>query len=393
VTATFLRTPILAGLRIVELGAFIAGPIGSVELAALGADVIRVDPPGGGIDIRRGPLHGSRSIYWAGINQGKRSVTVDTRTEDGRRQVQKLITAPGEGGGILLTNLPVAPWCSYEELKKLRRDVIAVVITGKRDGTSAVDYTVNAGLGFPWVTGPEGYGRPVNHVLPAFDVMTGYLAAAAVLAAERHRRLTGDGQLVELSLADVALAVAAHLGYIGEAILNEQPRGRYGNDVYGTLGQEFTTSDARHVMVLALTPRQWNKLVGATGMTERLAELEARLALDLRDEAHRWQAREEIRAVLAPWFAERSLAEVGEALDAGGVLWGPYRTFKQLVAEDPRMTSAGEMVAEVDHPGLGRFRTVGSALRFGAAAPVPPAAAPVLGQHTQEVVDEFTLDR
>ena len=146
-------------------------------------------------------------------------------------------------------------------------------------------------------------------------------------------------------------------------------------------------------MVLALTPRQWNKLVGATGMTERLAELEPRLALDLRDEAHRWQAREEIRAVLVPWFAERSLAEVGEALDAGGVLWGPYRTFKQLVAEDPRMTSAGEMVAEVDHPGLGRFRTVGSALRFGAAALVPPAAAPVLGQHTQEVVDEFTLDR
>src|SRR5437899_3755253 len=98
--------PLLSGLRLVEISAFIAAPLGGVALAALGADVIRVDPPGGGIDIRRGPRHGGRSLYWAAINQGKRSVTIDTRTAEGRHQVTKLITAPGEGGGILLTNLP-----------------------------------------------------------------------------------------------------------------------------------------------------------------------------------------------------------------------------------------------------------------------------------------------
>jgi 2-methylfumaryl-CoA isomerase len=386
------KNAILAGLRIVELGAFIAAPLGSVELAAMGADVIRVDPPGGGIDIRRGPLHRGRSLYWAGINQGKRSVTIDTRTEAGRLQVTKLITAPGDGGGIVLTNLPVATWNSYDELKKLRSDLIMVVITGNRDGSSAVDYTVNAGLGFPWVTGPEGSDRPVNHVLPAFDAMTGFLAAMAILAGDRHRRITGKGQLIELSLADVAMSVVGHLGYLGEAILNDEPRGRYGNDVYGTFGHEFKTGDGRHVMVMALTPRQWDRLREATGLTIALAELESSLGCDFRDEADRWRARQEICAVLSPWFAERSLPEVREALDARGVLWGPYRTFQQFVREDPRMIAPDAITAEVDHPGLGRFRTVGSSVRFGATPPVAPQAAPVLGQHTEEVLREFDVE-
>src|SRR2546428_5217028 len=110
------------------------------------------------------------------------------------------------------------------------------VITGNRDGTAAVDYTVNAALGFPLITGPEGHDGPVNHVLPAWDAMTGYLAAAGILAAERHRRMTGHGQLVELSLADVGTAVAGHLGYLAEAELEPEPRSRYGNYVYGTFG-------------------------------------------------------------------------------------------------------------------------------------------------------------
>ena len=175
--------PILAGLRIVELSAFVAAPLGGATLAALGADVIRVDPPGGGIDIDRWPLHRGRSLYWAGLNQGKRSVVIDMRSEAGQRQVAGLIAAPGEGGGIVLTNLPVKGWSSYVELSKLRRDLIMVVITGDRDGGTAVDYTVNAALGFPRLTGPEDHDGPVNHVLPAWDGMTGFLAALAILAA------------------------------------------------------------------------------------------------------------------------------------------------------------------------------------------------------------------
>jgi 2-methylfumaryl-CoA isomerase len=384
-------TPILAGMRIVELSAFVAAPLGGATLAALGADVIRVDPPGGGIDIERWPLHRGRSLYWAGLNQGKRSVTIDTRTEVGQRQVAGLIAAPGEGGGIVLTNLPVKGWSSYEELSRLRGDLIMVVITGDHDGGTAVDYTVNAALGFPWLTGPEGHDGPVNHVLPAWDGMTGYLAAVAILAAERHRRLHGEGQLVELSLSDVGLAVAGHLGLIGEAILEPEPRGRFGNDVYGTFGRDFVTRAGRRVMALALTARQWASLGEATGLTAEFAAVESRAGADFRKEADRWVHRKPLFALLEAWFAQRDLAEVREAFEGHGVLWSPYQTPKQLVADDPRASIANPMFAKVDHPGLGSFLTAGSPLRFAAAPPVPPRPAPSLGQHTEEVLREFGL--
>jgi 2-methylfumaryl-CoA isomerase len=375
---------ILAGLRVVELSAFVAAPLGGATLAALGADVIRVDPPGGGIDIDRWPLHNGRSLYWAGLNQGKRSVTIDTRSEVGRRMVGKLIAAPGEGGGIVLTNLPVKGWNSYGELSKLRPDLIMVVITGDRDGGAAVDYTVNAAVGFPWLTGPEGHDGPVNHVLPAWDSMTGYLAALAILAAERHRRLHGEGQLVELSLSDVGLAIAGHLGLIGEAILEPEPRGRFGNDLYGTFGRDFGTLDGRRVNVLALSPRQWTSLGQATGLTNAFAAFKT--------EGDRWTHRKELFALLESWIASRDLAEVRKVFDEHGVLWGPYQTVKQLVTEDPRASTTNPMFAEVDHPGLGKFLTAGSPLRFGAAEQVPPRSSPTLGQHTDEVLREFGLE-
>ena len=382
---------ILSGLRIVEISAFVAAPLGGATLAAMGADVIRVDPPGGGVDIGRWPQHRGRSIYWAGLNQGKRSVTIDMRHEAGQEKVAKLITAPGDGGGILLTNLSVADWNSYEQLTKLRGDLIMVVITGNRDGSGAVDYTVNAALGFPYVTGPEGHEGPIDHVLPAWDAMTGFLAATAILAAERHRRLTGEGQLVELSLSDVGLAVTGHLGFIGEAVLEDEPRGRFGNHVYGTFGRDFVTRDGRRVILLALTPRQWRSLVDATGLSGEFRNLEARLGLYFNNEGDRWRGRQEICDMLQAWIAVRNLTSVAATFDAHKVMWGPYQTFKELVAEDRRASTANPLFATVDQPDLGTFIAPGSPVRFGAAEPVPPRPAPKLGEHTEEVFREFDL--
>src|SRR6202158_963088 len=155
--------PILAGLRVVELSAFVSAPLGGATLAELGADVVRVDPPGGGIDFHRWPLHGGHSLYWAGLNQGKRSVAIDTRNEKGQALVADLVAH----AGILLTNLPVRGWSSYERLSARRSDLIMTVLTGNPDGSAAVDYTVNAAVGFPWGTGPEGSGGAGKPALPA----------------------------------------------------------------------------------------------------------------------------------------------------------------------------------------------------------------------------------
>jgi 2-methylfumaryl-CoA isomerase len=330
-------------------------------------------------------MNEQRSLYWAGLNQGKRSVIIDTRTEEGRRQVIQMVKAHG---GILLTNLPAEGWSSYDQLSKVRPDLIMVVISGSRDGSPAVDYTVNAAVGFPWITGPDGHDGPVNHVLPAWDTMTGFLACTAILAADRHRRLTGEGQLVEMSLADVGLAVAGHRGLIAEAVLEPTPRGRYGNQIYGTFGRDFRTADGRHVMVVALTPRQWRSLADSTGLGESLAEVERALGCDFRKQGDRWRGRKEICDLLAPWIADRSLSELRKIFESSGVLWGPYQTFQQLVAEDPRARGTDSVLAEVDHGSLGRFPTAGSPLRFSAAQWLPPLPAPALGQHTDEVIRE-----
>ncbi len=372
----------------VELSAFVAAPLAGATLAGMGADVIRVDPLGGGIDIGRWPLWAGQSLYWAGLNQGKRSVTVDTRSTRGRRLVADLVVQGGPDGGIVLTNLPVEGWLRFEELRERRPDVIMLVISGSPDGAAAVDYTVNAGMGFPWVTGPEGHRGPVNHVLPAWDALTGYLTATAILAAERHRRLTGEGQLVRLSLYDVALAVTGHLGFLAEAQLDPTPRPRVGNHLYGTFAHDFETRDGSRLIVCALTPRQWAALLEATGAAAAAAALETRTGEDLRDEGARYRLREEIVAVLRPWFAERTLAEAGAALEAAGVLWGPYRSFQELVREDPRASTANPIVAAIDHPVIGAWLAAGSPVAFGAAPRVPARRGPVLGEHTAEVLRE-----
>lgn len=379
---------ILAGLRVVELSAFVAAPLGGATLAEMGADVIRVDPIGGGIDAGRWPLHNGRSLYWAGLNQGKRSLTLDLRSDRGRELVTALVTnrSGTADDGILLTNLGVPSWLRYERLVEQRADLIMLVITGSSDGGTAVDYTVNAALGFPYITGPESCDLPVNHVLPAWDALTGYLASTALLAAERQRRLTGRGQLIELSLMDVGLSVASHLGLLAEAQLVAEPRGRYGNDVYGSFGRDFRARDGRSVMVLALTARQWRSLCDATRLGESFATLERRLGLDFSQEGDRFNARRQIGALIAPWIAARDLDEVREAFDAAGVLWGPYQTFQELVASDPRASLANPIIGTVDDAQLGSFRSAASPIRFGAAPAREPASSPKLGEHTDEVL-------
>src|SRR5207302_7279882 len=205
---------LLADLRIVEFSAFVAAPLGGMTMAQFGAEVIRIDPVGGAIDYRRWPVtDNGASLYWAGLNKAKRSVALALDKPEGRELARAIATAPGPGAGIVLTNLPPLPGLDYLGLKTERDDVILLRLIGNRDGSAAVDYTVNAASGFPLVTGNTGSGgKPVNHVLPAWDIAAGLYLATALLAAERHRARTGAGQEVVAALSDVMLAAVGHLG-------------------------------------------------------------------------------------------------------------------------------------------------------------------------------------
>ena len=392
---------VLEGLRVVEGSAFVAAPSGGMTLAQLGADVIRFDPIGGGIDRHRWPVtDDGTSLYWAGLNKGKRSLQVDVRSVAGRELLSELICAPGAGAGIFLTNFPAVGWLDYEALRARRGDLIMLAICGNHDGTSAVDYTVNCAMGYPMVTGhasarPDGgevgsdHDRPVNHVLPAWDVICGQTAAVGLLAAERYRSRTGRGQLVTLALSDVALGVVAALGHVAEAQVLGTERARIGNDLYGALGRDFRCADGRRVIAVAISPKQWRALCAACRMDDAMADLERETGLDLsRSEGDRFQARREIFDVIEEWCARLSFAEVAETFERNGVCWGPYQTFGELVADDPRCSVANPLFGPVAHPGVGTVLEARSPLRFGGLNLDDPAPAPRLGQDTDEILAE-----
>lgn len=379
-------TGILAGLRIVEGSAFIAAPLGGMALAQLGADVIRFDDIKGGLDNDRWPItREGRSIYWAGLNKGKRSIAVDLRSPKGRELLAALITAPGEGAGIFTTNMPARGWLAYEELSKKRTDLIALNIVGDRHGTANVDYTINAITGFPMVTGPVGHDGPVNAVAPPWDLATAYAGAMAILAAERHRRMTGQGQRIVLPLQDMALSVTSALGYLGEAVVNDVDRPRYGNEIFGTFGRDFRTSDGRFVMICIFSDRHVDALAAAGGFAAAFKKIEAETGVDLKSDAGRWKARVQLCAVIEPWVAAHTAADVGAALKKAGALWAPYQTFREL-ATDKDAVQDNPLFTVLDQPGIGRYPVAGSPLQFGAVARQPPVGAPTLGQHTDEIL-------
>jgi len=380
---------LMKGMRIVEASAFIAAPYAGLVMGQMGADVIRIDPVGGGLDYRRWPVTRSgRSLYWASLNKGKRSIALNVREAEGREIAHALMTTSGPGNGIVLSNLPARGWLDFKGLKARRDDLIMINITGNRDGSVALDYTVNAAAGFPNVTGPENFDRPVNHVMPVWDVVAAMSAVQAILVADRHRREAGAGQFAQIALSDTAFATLSHLGLIAEVQVNGDTRPRTGNHVYGTYGQDFETADGRRVMVTAFTPRHWKALVEATGTAAKMKQVEALFGLDLMKEESRFEARETITAVLRPWFASRSLADIRDALNAAGACWGPYQTFAQAVAEDPRVSTANPLFDEIDQPGIGKFLAAGCMVDFSGAPRGPVKPAPVLGQHTDEVLAE-----
>jgi 2-methylfumaryl-CoA isomerase len=373
----------LDGLTVLEVSSFVAAPLGGLTLAQLGAEVIRIDPVGGGPDLGRWPVAPSgTSLYWTALNKGKRSVTLNFRDAEGRRILGDLLAASGPGGGIVLTNAAGRGWLAYAELSRLRADLIHLQIQGHRDGSPAVDYTVNAATGFPFLTGPQELEGPVNHVLPAWDIACGLYAAVGLLAAERRRQRTGAGSEITLALADVALAVAGHLGFLAEAQVSGTDRPRIGNHLYGGFARDFRTGDGERVMVVALTRRHFADLTAATGLAGTFAELERLLGADFSTDGDRYRHRHVIAALLEPWFAGRQLAGVEQALAGTSVLWSRYRSFTDL-ASDGTLTG-NPLLREISQPGVGPLLAPGSPLTVDGAC--EPSPAPELGADTEAVL-------
>jgi 2-methylfumaryl-CoA isomerase len=374
----------LSGLTVVEVSSFVAAPLCGMTLGQLGAQVIRIDPIGGASDVQRWPLAADgTSIYWTGLNKGKRSATIDLRSTDGQELVQRLIV---EGDGIVVTNAAGLSWLSHDRLATKRSDVIHVQLLGRSDGSTGVDYTVNAGIGFPLVTGPANHGGPINHVLPAWDVCCGLYAALAVVTTVRRRDRSGVGARISMALEDVALATAGNLGLLTEPQVNGTQRQRLGNAIYGQYGQDFTSRDGVAFMVVTLTKRHFRDLVEVTDTSAAVSALAEALGVDFASEGDRYRYRDVLSGLFAIWFADHTAEQITTVLSDTTVLFERYRTFAE-VAEDRKVT-ANPLFSRLHQPGVGDYFAPGMPASFDGTHPAS-APAPALGQDTADLLAQY----
>lgn len=381
---------ILQSLRIIEGSSFVAAPSAGLYLSQMGAEVIRFDQIGGGPDFNRWPLsNNGASLYWEGLNKGKKSIAINLSDPQGRELVQSLICAPGDDRGLFLTNYPAAGFLAHEKLTASRPDLITIRVMGKADGSSALDYNVNSAIGLPMITGPESLGDDVvNHVLPAWDLLTGSYAAFALLAAERSRRDTGEGREVSVPLMDMATATMSNLGMIAEVIETGHDRPRFGNDVYGFLGRDFLTADNKRIIVMALTPRQWTGLVTSLNIAESVQKIEQETGVSFAtDEGIRFIHREALNEVIGAAIAKRQSADLYSVFDENNVCWGPYNSLSQ-VAKDPSLVTENPVFSNIEHKSKLTYPTAGAPATLNDEVRQKPERAPYLGEHTDEILLE-----
>lgn len=374
----------LAGVRVLDLSRVLAGPLCTMVLGDLGAEVIKVERPGTGDDTRtwgppwaQGP-DGRESAYYLSVNRNKRSVAADLKTEDGRALVRRLARdadvvvenfAPGmlDGWGL-----------GYADLSRDNPGLVFCSITGyASDGPEAgrpgYDFAVQARAGWMSITG-EPEGAPVKVGVAVVDVLTGQNAAIAILAALRERDGSGRGQRVEVSLFDSALAGLVN---VTQAVLvtGNEPR-RWGNaHVTIVPYQAFDAADRPFVVAVG-NDAQWRRLCGAIGAEDLAAD--ERFATN----PGRVEHREDVVTALAARFRARPASDWLGTMEAAGVPCAPVQTVGEALA-DP---AARDGLWPMQGASYGAVPTVASPLRFTRTPAALRDPAPGLGEHTDSII-------
>lgn len=375
----------LEGVRVVDLSRVLAGPYCTMMLGDMGADVIKVEVPGRGDDSRAWgpPWAGTESAYFLSANRNKRSITLNFRTEGGRRVLLRLVRR----ADVLVENFIPGTLdrlgLGYEHLKEVNPALIYCSISGYGyDGPYATrpgyDFIAQAEGGIMSVTG-EPEGPPMKVGVAIADITTGMFAAAAILAALRHRDRTGRGQRVEVSLLESVVGWLANVAS-NYLVSGEVPR-RYGNAHPNVVPyQAFATADG------------WVAIgVGNDAQFRRFCEVIGRpeLAEDprFRTNSDRVVNREVLIPILEEVFKTRTTAEWIEALVAADLPCGPINTVDK-VFRHPQVLHR-RMLEEVDHPTAGRIRLVGIPYKFSETPLSIRRHPPTLGEHTEEVLREL----
>jgi crotonobetainyl-CoA:carnitine CoA-transferase CaiB-like acyl-CoA transferase len=373
----------LEDLRILALEQFGAGPFGTMQLADLGADVIKVEDPRVGGDISRYvppyQAEGS-SLYFESFNRGKRSITLDVGSPMGRAVFERLVPEVDVVFSNLRGDQPAKLRLLYDDLKHLNRLVVCVSLsgfgtTGPRASEGAYDATVQGLAGWMSVTGgPED--PPLKSGLSLVDFSAGYVAALAIVAAVWRARREGVGGDADLSLFETALSL---LTYMGTWTASQGWTARRMPDSAHQTVVPFQAFEAADGWLVVACPKEpmWRRLCVVLDRPE-LAEDSRFASLPDRD-----RNRDALLPVLREAFATRTVTSWIESLAQRGVPCAPVNDIKSALA-DPQTKARGALLA-YDHPTLGTVRTVASPFRLAGGREAPDRG-PFLGEHTAELL-------
>ena len=375
----------LEGLRVLDLTRILAGPLCTMMLGDMGADVIKVEPPGTGDDTRTWgpPFAEKESAYFLGVNRNKRSITLNIGVKPGQELLARLIAR----SDVLVENFKVGTlekwgfgndWLEAHAPQVVRCSITGYGSTGPKAGLPGYDFILQAESGLMSICG-EPDGEPMKYGVAIVDICTGMLASNAILAALQARSRTGKGQHVEVSLFDSSLAMLANVA--SNHLISGRDARRFGNG---------------HPNIVPYTayPVQDGMLAVAVGNDAQFAKFSAlldkpewasdkRFAKNPDRVANREALDSAISALLQKDTAEAWLAR----LTAGGIPCGRINSVAQALA-DPH-TAAREMVRTMHHPTAGEVQTIGIPFRFSATPASVRRAPPTLGQHTEQVLRDL----
>jgi crotonobetainyl-CoA:carnitine CoA-transferase CaiB-like acyl-CoA transferase len=376
------RRRALAGLRVLDVTQVMAGPFCGMILADLGADVVKIEPPSGDSTRQMPGAIGRDSPSFNAVNRGKRSVVLDLKTPEGRDACERLARA----SDILIENyrpgVMDALGLGYDALARLHPALVYASIsgygqTGPDRARGGFDLIAQGVAGIMSVTGEPGR-PPAKAGVPVTDLAAGLFALVGILAALDHRRRTGQGQRIDTSLVDAGVALSVweateYFSGIGvPAALGSAHRM---NAPY----QAIRCADG-YITLGAANERIFRRLCDTLGHPE-WPEMEP-----FADNASRVVNRTALASRIEAITQADTCAHWLEVLEANDIPCGPINDYAQVFAD--RQVVAREMVVDVEHPTLGRLRTLGSPIKMSATPPVVARRAPMLGEHTIEVLTE-----
>ena len=374
----------LEGIKVLDCSQILAGPYCSMLLADMGADVVKIEKPGGGDDTRRmGPpfLEGESAAFLA-MNRNKRSVVLDFKNPDGVAAMRRMLA----DADVVIENYRAGVMgrlgLDYDAVRELNPGIIYCSISGfgrtgpyaERAGFDLIAQGMSGVMSFTGIPGSP----PVKVGVPMADLNAGLYSAYGILSAYIHRQKTGEGQYLEVSIMEAALAytVWESASYFATGQI-PPPLGS--SHRLSAPYQALKTSDG-HITIGAPNQSNWQRLCEAIGRAD-LLEVET-----YADNAGRLLNRESLEKDLEETFGTRTTAEWCELLDAAGVPAGPIYNMEQVWQDE--QVQARDMDVALDHPKVGTIRNIGLAAKLYSSPGKIQTPAPLLGQHTQEVLEE-----